>query len=224
MPMLLVLVLLQSRAAIIALGVGLIVYATFYRRWVLPLALVALVIAGMLHNAYPPAHAIGSPFIDPLLASLRFRQELFGHAFSLFLESPVLGTGLAAYPIIAARDFPIVLGDPTTSHSHNLYLQVALDTGIMGVIAFAVICIIAARLLWRAYRAGVEKDLAIGYLSALVVLLAHGVVDQITWGTKPGLVLWLLLGVAVAIDKLAQAQRIVPAPRGTKTSQAVTNH
>lgn len=200
-PLLIMLVLLQSRGALMALGVGLVVWIALSRPKLLPVVLVGLVAAGIAYSAFPslasgPTFDSGNPASAPL--SLEYRFELWRYAFPLVRESPVIGTGLAAYPVFAEARFPHMLGEVRFSHVHNLFFQVALDTGVVGGVAFLGMMVIAVSAVWKAYRLNVERNLAIGLLTAFAVLMVHGMVDMIFWATKPGIVLWMMLALAAA--------------------------
>lgn len=201
MPMLVTLVLLQSRGALLALGFGLILYATLYRRWVLPLVPI-LLLAGLAYASFSSTRLTDTKLVRSAVESLQFRQALYLRAAQLVAASPLTGTGLGEYSVIAQRDFPMLLSEPTADHSHNLFLQVALDTGVIGLASFFLIGAAAILALWQAYRSKPAKPLVIGVAAALGVMLVHGLVDEIMWGTQPGVILWLILGIAVAFKKI----------------------
>jgi putative inorganic carbon (HCO3(-)) transporter len=191
-----------------ALGLALAIGATLYRRWALPLIPIALLFALALNNVTggPPVSELKGA--SSLPEGFAGRQEIWIFAIGMILRSPLVGIGLGAYPQVAATQLSGILTGPALSHAHNIFLQVALDTGLIGLAAFIGLLVIAIRLLWRAYRMNFERHLAIGMLSALVVILAHGMIDSATWGAKPSVLLWMLLGLAVALGDKFVPQRV----------------
>ena len=95
------------------------------------------------------------------------------------------------------------------NHTHNLFLQVALDTGLLGFAAFVVLLFLAVRSTWHAVNTGGERHLAIGILAAFTVLMVHGLGDVVVWGSaKSGIFLWVLLGFAAGLDQIISSQMI----------------
>ena len=207
-PLLIVSILLQSRGAMFALMVGIAVWVALHWKWTIPAMVIMLAIAlilGSLVEGQPVLQLMygqagvssGSSFVQ--------RQDLWTQSIYLIRQSPWVGIGLNAYARIGSIVYPYSPEHPglEVPHAHNLFLQIALDTGIIGLAAFVVLIGLAIRAAWQAYRASNEKHLAIGVLSALAVLLAHGFGDVVVWGTaKSSVVLWILLGIAFAFDKV----------------------
>lgn len=201
-PLLVMVVLLQSRGALLALGVGLVVFIVLSRPKLLPFVLGGLVAAGIAYLAFPslaPGPLFDSSNPASAALSLEYRFDLWRHALPLLREVPLIGTGLAAFPIFAEARFPEILGEYRFSHVHNLFLQVALDTGVVGGVAFLAMMGTAVVAVCEAYRRNVERTLAAGLLAAFTVLIVHGMVDMIFWGTKPGILLWMMLALAAAL-------------------------
>jgi putative inorganic carbon (HCO3(-)) transporter len=191
-PLMLILLLLQSRGAFFALGLGLAVWATCYRHWLLPLVplglLGVLMVNSMVGGPSPTHFFYGVPGTITGGTTVA-RQEMWTEAMTLIRESPWVGIGLNAYAY--RSPYP---------HVHNLFLQIALDTGVLGLMAFVALLCAAFRSAWNAYRMNVERHLAIGILAALTILLVHGLGDVIMWGTsKSSLVLWMALSLAFGL-------------------------
>lgn len=155
-----VLWLSASRAGALGLaaGVGTLVLrgkALARHRWVL----VALAIALGLGLAARP---------DLLAANSR--GKLWGLAVRMVEASPLVGQGPNAYKgwWLASDDSPYFFG-----HAHNVYLNLAAETGLVGVAAGA--WLIGALLLALARRR--SSPWALAALAATVALLAHSLGD-----------------------------------------------
>jgi putative inorganic carbon (HCO3(-)) transporter len=205
-PIMLILLLLQSRGALLALSTGIAVYLGLYRRWaflLVPLMLLSVAAVYSLNPNLTVAGFVRSDKSSSVTELVRNRPEIWEESGRWIAQSPVVGVGLGAYPVIAERTFPQELKDVTLlSHAHNLFIQIALDTGVVGLVGFLAILMVAIRSLWLAYRSRVERHLAIGMLAAFVIILTHGMVDVIVWGSRAGIVLWLMLAVAVTFDRI----------------------
>lgn len=64
-------------------------------------------------------------------SSMAERWEIIQDAYEIFLEHPILGVGVDAFPTARGEKFGRWL------HTHNLYLQVLAELGLIGGIAFA---------------------------------------------------------------------------------------
>ena len=207
------LVLLQSRGALFALGVGLAVWIILYNRWFLaliPIGLLGALYINQVSGGPPPAQFLYGKIGTVTGGSLTERQDLWFQALYLIRQSPLVGIGLGAYERIAPYAWPYSLSQPSTliePHAHNLFLQVALDTGLFGLAAFTVLIFVSFSSAWRAWRSRVEPHLAIAVIAALTVVVVHGLGDTIVWGTaKPSIVLWIVLGLATRLEQLRREQ------------------
>jgi putative inorganic carbon (HCO3(-)) transporter len=132
-------------------------------------------------------------------------------------DFPFTGVGMGTFTAVADRLYPFFLYAPgTVEHAHNLFLQVAVDLGLPGLVAWLAI------LLGLGYSAGWlvkissgdahvlpgrslamtgrwRLGLAAGLLAALVALVVHGLTDAVTWGmVRPAPLVWLLWGLIAA--------------------------
>ncbi len=207
-PMLCMLALLQSRGAIFGLAVGLAVWLTLHRPWSLPLIPVLLIGLLAFNNwsgGPPISQFVYGKVGSSTAGTLLLRQDMWIQSANLIRQFPWTGIGLGAYPRVGTYSWPYSAArpGPVANHAHNLFLQVALDTGLLGLSAFAVLFFIAAREAWIAWRMRVEAPLAIGLLASFSVVIAHGLGDVIVWGTaKPSVVLWILFGLSFGLRRI----------------------
>jgi putative inorganic carbon (HCO3(-)) transporter len=193
----------------LALLVGLVVLLALARPKLLPIVAGIAVLGGIAYLVWP--NLFPRSWFDwnnpaSVVQSLDYRLTLWRLASPLILEAPLVGTGLAGYPRFAEARFPPMLGEVQFSHAHNLFLQVALDTGLIGAFAFLAMMVIGVLGVWIAYRSNRERTLAIGVLAGFTMIVAHGSVDMLYWGTKPGIVFWLMLGLAAAFGFFTERQ------------------
>jgi putative inorganic carbon (HCO3(-)) transporter len=126
-------------------------------------------------------------------------------------DFPFSGVGMGTFSEVADRLYPFFLFAPgTVEHAHNLYLQVAVDLGLPGLIAWLAILfalVAAAYLTWRSGRASGSSWLAgigAGLLAAQVALVVHGFTDAVVWGmVRSAPLVWLVWGLGAAAFYLA---------------------
>ena len=92
-------------------------------------------------------------------------------------------------------------------------MQVAIDLGIPGLIAWLAILIVVVVQAIGVLRRGPSPlwALAAGVLGGLTAMLVHGVLDATLWGTKLAFVPWLLYALAM----LAEAHERMRLPCGS---------
>lgn len=213
-PLMVMLLLLQSRGAWLAVLLGLAVYATLYRRWVLPLVPVVLLAGLWLNNVFGdplPTRAIESDSHEVTTAGDRI--SIWQEGTRLLLRSPLVGIGVNGFAAYGAPKVGVGTGVYVMrgTHAHNLFLEVALDTGILGGAAFVGMLALAFGAAFDVYRragAGTrERALAIGVCAASVVIVTHGMFDTIFWGFKAGIFLWGTVGLALGLNETNKAIR-----------------
>lgn len=134
------------------------------------------------------------------------RSDLWRIASAQFADFPVHGVGLGNYPVVASRYVTrdtehtelVVSSAPRTTH--NAYLEVAAELGLLGIASFGTFVggalLLAMRGVRRARRLGdaATVDLGRGILAATMGLLASSVFLSGQYNE----LLWALLSVCVA--------------------------
>lgn len=136
------------------------------------------------------------------LNSILFRQELWHWSLEAIDDFPFTGVGLGAFRRAAPRLYPLdVPFDYDIAHAHNIFLQVALDTGLPGLVAYVAILALALVVgLNVARRSPPFRAWALGLLGCLCALHAFGLADALAPGSKPGLLFWFMLGLFAAMQ------------------------
>jgi O-antigen ligase len=128
---------------------------------------------------------------------------LWAQAVQMIANSPALGIGVGGYEYVAPTLPPFSAERPMgdVPNAHNLWLQIGLDTGIVGLLAFVALWVVPAVGVFQAYRARRLRDLAIGVLAAMVVMAVQEWGESAYWGFKASFLMWYVLGLAVLFDK-----------------------
>ena len=137
----------------------------------------------------------GSPIMGRFISSFDLsegsnlgRLAIWQSALKIWQEQPILGVGLGNYPL--AIDFSENYRNPMTSH--NLYLDILVELGIFGLLAWLVIFFGAFKNL-----AGRIKDnfLAIGLIGSLVYFCVHSFFETAIFNPTILAFLMIILGV-----------------------------
>jgi putative inorganic carbon (HCO3(-)) transporter len=108
------------------------------------------------------------------------RMAHWQSALSMWTEHPWLGVGIGnyetVYPTYALPLWPLPLG-----HAHNYYLNIAAETGVLGLAAYLFLWGAALLGAWRAVRraSGWYLGVALGVLGVLVHLSLHNFFDNL---------------------------------------------
>ena len=225
---LVVLLLTQSRGGIAAVGVGAFVLIAVSRRRGLWLAaIVALGLLVALATTWGWSVARESLFTSVssggLSVPLAGRIEVWQAAWRLIASSPVFGTGLNGFPILTmGQGLSTAYASGPLPHAHNFLLQTLTDIGLVGVLALVLIvvgsCRSAATAIGFRQDANSVQDsdretLVTAAIASLAAFVAFGAVDALTMGSKPTLLVWLLLGVLAGIGSRSKRPSALPTDR-----------
>ena len=131
-------------------------------------------------------------------------------------DFPFTGVGMGTYSEVADLMYPFYLkGEGIIPHAHNLFLQIAVDLGTPGLIAWLASLGIVSFAAWKVYalKDSIEYEsewivgLGAGLLCSQLALVVHGLTDAVTWGMiRPAPLVWALWGLAVATWLWAQQE------------------
>ncbi len=121
----------------------------------------------------------GAPISDvnyPVIERLAHWQA----ALSMFRHNLWSGVGFgcydAAYASFALIDWPVALG-----HAHNYYLNLAAETGLIGLMAYGLLWIVIFVQTWRVSRgaSGLPRGLSVGLLGTWTHISVHHLLDNL---------------------------------------------
>lgn len=208
-------VLAASRGAVIALAVGLGLLIALRWPW---LAWVIIpggsLLLALLVNTGRLAAFLGGVGEAPDISNVQGfaqRVEIWDRAIYMLQDFSFTGIGMGTFPVVAPLLYPFFLHAPDSpaTHAHNIFLQVGVDLGVGGVVAFVSLFVIATMLTVTAARrfrrtgAAGPVALANGLLVCLVVIGVHGLVEGAMWGAQSAIAGWYLFGLVGATALLA---------------------
>ncbi|GEM_PF-2588877 len=193
------------------------------RRMLLPLcglmAAGALVVLSLLPLGY-----IGS--------SMWFRVQIWKGSVALFQEHPILGVGYGAdnfrrswQPMLPPPGEPQpsprarrLLSKLDAHHAHNLWLEIAAERGIVGLVGFHALWLAALVRLGRLHRSLPPPAGRVAFLGLVtgLLLVADGMLNHPVQGAGETY-LWLLVGMG-----LAAGHGLNAGPVGEETRQEAT--
>lgn len=199
------LIMTYCRAAWGGLLVAAVVFVFLWNRKLLPLFLAAAIIAVPL---------LPSTVLNRILTvfdsndkSIASRGSLYEAAIRLLRLRPVTGAGLGTTAVQnAIRDYKVYRGTAPFVHAHNTALQIWLETGLLGIAAFAAsICHAlkrGARLVLRPDAPRSVRMAVLGAVSGLCGSMVCGLADYIWNYPRVMLVFWFVAALLLAGIKL----------------------
>ncbi|MBE3575915.1 MAG: O-antigen ligase family protein, partial [Firmicutes bacterium] len=140
------------------------------------------------------------------LADNQDRLDIWTTAWAMFAQRPLTGWGLGMFSVVSHR-LALQMGlDPARtkilwSYAHNIYLNAAAETGVLGLASILLLTLLPLWGAWRLYRARAPH--LWGLFPALAGMLVHQQVDIPVLGAGVGGGFWALAGMAVAFGLLA---------------------
>jgi O-antigen ligase len=164
-------------------------------------------------------------------SSVRGRAAELLAAGAIFADHPVLGVGPGLYPTYYP-EYAEKLGEQysdtlqlsvreSARQSHDLYLQIASEEGVLGLLAFGAVLVVTFRGLLRARRrwSADRPDLAplaTGLLVAVIAYLTSAVFLHLSYIRY----FWLLMAIAGAAEYLARRSPALPPRRADRSRRA----
>lgn len=213
-----ILVLISTTICLVAIAL------TFFRTGWIGLAIAVIIFLAMMNWRFLPIFLltglIALPFlpesiINRILTIGNLRDSSFQYRLNIYKETIYLirdygfrGVGLGTdvmtkvfqhYPTMFDGNYPI--------HTHNHYLQLWVELGFFGVIAFMAMVIQNVKIAIKCFYSSTNREaksiLAAG-VGALCAISAIGMMEYIWFYPRVMFVYFFLLGVIVAAAKLAK--------------------
>lgn len=210
-----------SRGAWLALAVEIAVLAVAAMVWVWPiikrdwrlklaLAVVALLVVGGGIYVF-----MDSPVLQQRLASMfatrdhssnSFRMNVWLGVLAMLRDSWWAGVGIGNETFQKVYGLYMISGFEALG-AYNIFLEVAVETGIFGLLAYLWFVLAAiARSFFHALR-GEARPWAIAAIAALLGLMIHGLVDTVFYRPSVQILFWLVLALIIRLPVAAQGER-----------------
>jgi len=208
------LVITKSRGAWFGFGVAsLCVLFVSRSRWLLAaLAAVALAVLSIdVLRHLVVARTAETTARDPSLAG---RLLLWSYGWKVARANWLLGVGMDYFRAIKhSYRFPSPFDIVSLRYNtHNLYLEVLANLGVVGLSCFLWMLVGAIRrVLSRSLRVAREtRGLSLGIGAALVALAMHGLWDAVIWQYGVLMLIAILIGMATSLHRLSSGRPAEP--------------
>jgi putative inorganic carbon (HCO3(-)) transporter len=198
----------QSRSAWLASVVlGFVLAVRLCARWVRPWT-VAIVFIGLLLGSAAVVRAAWPQTYDRVASTALYsgdkRLAIYRQALHHVRTAPLLGIGLNEFRNVYEPPIEGRRRARPAAHAHNIFLQTALDIGLIGLAAYCGLLVILFRRAYQASRGprAASAVLAAGGGIAIAAGFLFGIADALALGAKVGIFQWLASGLILAAATL----------------------
>ena len=103
----------------------------------------------------------------------------------------------------------LLSGIETAPHSHNLYLQIFVESGIFVLLLFLILLIVYARYCFTRLSSPMERNdrlLLAGLFCGIIAVLAQGMTDYIWYNYRVFLMFWIVIGLTAALGRMIRRE------------------
>lgn len=132
------------------------------------------------------------------------RTHLWREALLIIKDFPVFGCGLNTYSIVAPR-YKSGLAEAGI-YAHNSYLQMAAETGIVGLISFVLVIVslfTISLMSLKNIKDSFYSGILLGLLVGLFGFLVHSFFDVNFYALQLATLMWFIMGLIIAVQRIA---------------------
>ena len=192
--------LAKARGAWIGLGISMLYIAISKRKTWMVLLLVLVLLSSILIKT-EMTRAIFST------GSLSDRLSMLGTSWQIFAKHPIIGNGLNTFFVNFKKYRNDEWKDKKGSYAHNCYLQMAADTGLVGLAGFLFLLFSYFREVIRALkviRDDFFRTALWGISIGVFAFLVHSAFDTNLYSLNLATLFWFAIGTSLAIIKVSK--------------------
>lgn len=132
--------------------------------------------------------------------SVNTRTQIWSAAFEIGKKHPVFGygTGFDNVRQLLHNDYKIM-----QPHAHNIFLEIWLENGVLGVVIFAAMLLVFALNILKLFKKGNEqRSYAVTLFASAAGFVLCGMTDCLFYGLKPLQYLMMVFGISQAVFNL----------------------
>ncbi len=203
--MLLALIYTWSRGAWLAAMITIAIMLLMYSSYLLKLGLPALVAVPFLPAVLPSSIVSRIMSIGDLAdTSTAYRVSIWTASVRMIEDMFLPGIGMGSNVFLQVYPAYALSGASYALHAHNLFLQITIETGALGIILFAALLLMFFKTIFSCFYHVTEKEtstliLAVGM--GIMAILIQGLTDYVWFNYRIVLSFWLFMGIAVGMSR-----------------------
>lgn len=194
------LVLTGSRSAWISFAVSMFVLLFFKKRKLIPVFIILGVLCIPLLP--PPIYRRVMSIFNSNDKSISTRGSIYKMATPMLKDYWLTGVGLGAETFQSIFKRYQTFGATNYAHTHNLYLQIWLESGIIAILSFVwfIVRIIKKSLneIFGQFADSYIKNILIAGLASIAGILVMGMAEHVWFFNRILLIFWMTIGIIMA--------------------------
>nr|WP_272879081.1 O-antigen ligase family protein [Clostridium sp. Cult2] len=200
--LILALVLTLSRGGWVGFAFGIFIFVLLMEKRLL-LSIIPLVLGGVYFLPQSILNRITS-IVNFADSSNTYRIKMWRITLDIIRDHWLVGVGFGHLPFKAT--FETYIRTMPTYHAHNTYLETMAETGILGFIIFVIFLFVLFKYSIKKLVKGKDsyiKTMAIGVISGLAAVLAHGAVENILYIPRIITTFWILVALLLSLIRIS---------------------
>ncbi len=200
-PPVLSMLMTLSRGAWVALALAALVYVFFMEKRLIPV----FILLGIAAVPFLPQSILLRlrTLMNPADSSYSTRIEIWQTVAPIIKDYWLTGLGLGNETLlrVSKNYYSFVVKGSIPSHSHNLYLQIWVETGIFGITSFLAFILTTVKKSIKSIVRPVDqgiKNVLIAGLASLTGILANGMIEYVWFDRRVMLFFWAAVGIILA--------------------------
>ncbi len=204
------LVFTWSRGAWLGFIFGMLVFLLIYSKKIFALLLSGIVLIPFLPFILPDSIINRFSSIGNLAdSSTSYRVNIWSGVMRMLKDHFVsgIGTGLPAFSEIYPKYS--LSGIEAAPHSHNLFLQIITEHGIVALIIFLFIILLYSQgvFTFNKYETRKTKLIPVALMSGIFAVLVQGMTDYIWYNYRVYFIFWIVIGLTTAARRCHRSTR-----------------
>lgn len=184
LPLFFALLLTRSLGALLSLSLALTLYYFLEGKFKKRNIFILLVLLAAIGTIFIARTQIHKEHLQPLFSTI-MRLNYWEGTLAVIKSHPLTGTGLGNFNLAYSR------------YSHNSYLQLWAETGILGIISFIWLVIIILKRGLKNLRESPDKARSAALICCAFVFLIHNLIDFTFFLPEVSLIWWVILGALI---------------------------
>lgn len=142
--------------------------------------------------------------------STNYRVYIWRGSVNLASDYALTGIGVGEQAFGRVYPYYSFAGIETAPHAHNLFLQLFIEVGIFGFIAFLALLICILQNGFSLAKSGEDKEVRLigcGALCGILAALLQGMTDYVWYNYRVFFIFWLVIGIVSAARRVDYAAR-----------------
>ncbi len=213
------LILTWSRGAWLGALIGAIIFIMIYHRRSIYLFVIGAASIPFLPFVLPDAIISRFTSIGNMAdSSTSYRVYIWRASVNMLKDYFFTGIGVGEGAFRKIYPLYTLSGIEAAPHSHNLYLQIWLETGIIGLLIFLIFIFFYMQSHFTCYKMQLETQnrmYTCAGLCGIIAILVQGMTDYVWYNYRVFLMFWLIIGLSSAFVRLN---------RDEKEREKIVNH